>query len=72
MDATIKKLRNGENIQRLTTYQGVKQVMQIQLNKTTPFICWQRFYMPVNRDKSKALEHNSCLTLKEVLRILKN
>jgi hypothetical protein len=66
----IKRLRNGEIIQRVITYCGVKLVEHIQLNKKADCICWQRYAMPTNRDKSKAVKWNEYLSLKDVLNIL--
>lgn len=66
----IKRLRNGKTIQRLITYCGVKVVEHIQLNKKADTICWQRYAMPTNRDRSKAVKWNNYLSLKDVLNIL--
>jgi hypothetical protein len=66
----VLRLRKGENIQRIVTYCGQKVREHIQLNKKAKGICWMRYVMPVNGDRSRAVLHNYSLSLKEVLNIL--
>ena len=67
---TVKRLRNGENIQRLIPYCGQRVRQHIQLNKKEKFVCWERYMMAANGDRSTAVLHNSYLSLKDVINIL--
>lgn len=69
MKQIIQKLRQGDVIQIITP---TLQREQIQLNKSESFVCWERFTMPVNGDKSRAKKLNERLTLKEVVQIVKH
>ena len=64
MNTTIKRLRNRENITLFDS--GTKLFHRIQLNKTTPFICWQRF---VSTNRNNWVKHNECLSLKEIVQL---
>lgn len=66
---TIDKIKNGETVRRLITYQGKRVLEQIQPNKKEPG-CWSRFMLPTNGDKSQAIMHNYALTENEVIQLL--
>jgi len=58
------KLRNRQPVTLWDTNE--KLFHRIQLNKTTPFICWERW---VSRNKTNWIKWNECLTLREALSI---
>lgn len=65
MGNMIEKIKNGEVVQRLITYQGKRIVEHFQPNKKVPGT-YSRYYLPSNRDKSKAILQNYTLDLSEV------
>jgi len=60
----ILRLRNKQNVTLFD--RKTKLFHHFQLNKSTKFICWQRH---ITADKQNWKEHNSCLSLSEVLDI---
>lgn len=69
MDERLEKLKRGENVQRMITYYGVRVVEHFQPNKDYPGT-YDRYMMPSNRDRSKAIMHNYALELSEVEKLL--
>jgi len=67
--SSIDKIKNGDTVRRLITYQGKRVLEQIQPNKKEHG-CWTRFMLPTNGDKSQAIMHNYALTIDEVLQLL--
>ncbi len=61
----ILRLRNKETLNLFDRTN--KLFVKIQLNKTTKFICWQRF---TSKDKNNWVKQNESLRLKDVLNIL--
>lgn len=68
MKDIISKLRHGDIVQIITPS---KQREQIQLNRKETSICWERFTMPINGDKSRAKKLDSKLTLRQVIAIIR-
>jgi hypothetical protein len=68
MKDIINILRKGQSIQ---LYAENSQRQHIQLNKKANKICWERYNLPMNGDKSKAIKINDSLNLREVLDIMK-
>lgn len=68
----VKQLRNGKSVVRVITDEasGKRIRQQFQLNRSAKNVCWQRYHLPVNGDKSLAVKINDQLTLKEVLTII--
>lgn len=69
MSNMIEKLKRGEVVQRLITYQGQRIVEHFQSNKEIPGT-YDRYYLPSNRDKSRAIQQNYALELSEVETLL--
>jgi len=69
MKDIISKLRHGDIVQIITPS---KQREQIQLNKKEKSVCWERFTMPINGDKSAAIKLDSKLTLRQVIAIIRH
>lgn len=65
MDNRIERLKKGENVQRVITYYGRKVVEHFQPNKDHPGT-YDRYFLPLNRDKSQAVQQNYALELSEV------
>lgn len=65
MNSIVKRLRDKQNIRIHDSVNG--GFVQFQLNETTKFICWERW-------KGGGVyvwqQHNSCLSLKEVLKCI--
>ena len=72
MDNIIEKLRHGKNVRIIVTYCGQKAMQHFQLNKKEKFVCWEMYHLPTNGDKSQAILHNSYLSLKGVVSIIKS
>jgi len=70
MENIIKKLRQGKNVRRITTYCNQKVMQHFQLNKKEKFVCWEMYHLPINGDKSKAILQSSYLPLKGVISII--
>lgn len=68
MKDIISKLRHGGIVQIITP---TKQREQIQLNRKETSICWERFTMAINGDKSCAIKLDSKLTLRQVVAIIR-
>lgn len=62
---TLMKLRNRQPLRLFD--KSEKLFHTIQLNRSTSFICWQRF---VSRDRKNWTKHNETLTLKDVNQII--
>ena len=62
---TLTKLRNREPLRLFDTSE--KTFHTIQLNRSTSFVCWQRF---VSKDRRNWTKQNECLTLSEVNQII--
>ncbi len=69
MNKLIEKLKQGKRIQRLITYCGMRVVEFFQPSKDNPGT-YDRYFLPSNRDKSRAVLQNSSLTIEEVEIIL--
>lgn len=67
MKHIISILRKGQSIQ---LYAENNQRQHIQLNKKAQKICWERYNLPINGDKSKGIKINDSLSLREVLSIV--
>lgn len=66
----IEKLKRGEVVQRVITYMGKRIVEHFQPNKQNPDT-YDRYFLPMNRDKSCANKINVGLELSEVEELLK-
>lgn len=64
MKERLLSLRHRQNVRLFDSKE--KMFHHIQLNKTTPFICWERW---VSKDKQNWVQWNSCLSLKDVMSI---
>jgi hypothetical protein len=65
----LQKLRNRQPIRLYKYAPGIGKVFQhIQLNKSVDWVCWERWY---SKDKQKWIQINSCLSLKDINRIIK-
>lgn len=62
---TLTKLRNRQPLRLFDKSEKLFQT--IQLNRSTSFICWQRF---VSKDRKNWQHWNECLSLKEVNQII--
>jgi len=69
MDERLEKLKKGEIVQRLITYQGKRIVEHFQPNREIPGT-YKRYFMPSNRDHSQAIEQNYALSIEEVEQLL--
>lgn len=69
MDERIEKLKRGEVVQRLITYQGQRVVEHFQPNKDHADR-YDRYMMPPNRDKTQSIMHNYALNIIEIERLL--
>ena len=65
----LEKLKRGEVVQRLITYQGKRIVEHHQTNKDIPGT-YDRYFLPSNRDKSQAIQQNYALNIEEVETLL--
>lgn len=65
----IDKLKRGKVAQRVITYLGKRIVEHFQPNKENKDT-YDRYFLPINRDKSCAILQNYSLTLSEVESIL--
>jgi len=69
MEDMLERIKKGEVVQRLITYQDVRVVEQFQSNKGIPGT-YDRYFLPPNRDKSQAIQQNYALELSEVEKLL--
>jgi len=69
MEDMLERIKNGEVVQRMITYQGHRIVEQFQSNKEHTDR-YDRYFLPANRDKSQAIQQNYALNIIEVERLL--
>jgi len=65
MERIVSRLRQRQSVKILQKKTGL--IHHFQLNKKTSFICWERW---VRFPHSKAVCHNSYLSLKDVMTLI--
>jgi hypothetical protein len=69
MNELLEKIKRGEVAQRVITYMGHRVIEHFQKNKDVPDT-YDRYMMPLNRDKSQAIMHNYALSIDEIKKLL--